>query len=233
MAMWAMECTPRIWSQDTQADADENLWKKRQKDRKLLNFVGLAVKNQRKRGGAVLGENPAGSKAWQEPAIEEAFENMSECITDMCQYGLKKPKTEFEGEEEFLRKRTRLRGTKEIIERRSRRCDGKGQVHEPVLGGVKIGGHWKPLSDFAGGYTCRFAQQVVQGAEKYRKNGRRQEVYAQKELVPEERFEPMEEEEQPEEDEEMEEYQMKMTRLDLVRRRLGHPSNEVLLGRSS
>ena len=73
MAMWAMECTPRIWSQDTQADADENLWKKRQKDRKLLNFVVLAVKNQRKRGGAVLGENPAGSKAWQEPAIEEAL----------------------------------------------------------------------------------------------------------------------------------------------------------------
>ena len=53
-----------------------------------------AVQEQRARRGAVLGENPATFRAWQEPTIIEAFEGMPEMITDMCRYGLRKPKKE-------------------------------------------------------------------------------------------------------------------------------------------
>ena len=158
---------------------------------------------------------------------------MPECVTDMCQYGLKKPREEHEEQTQFLRKRTRLRGNKEILEMCERKCEGKGHQHAPVLGGVKIAGRWKPLSDFAGGYTRLFAIQVLKGAENYLKKGRRQEVYAQRQLVPEERFEDVDEEAIEEDeggDQDMleEEVQRRVSRLEFVHRRLGHPSNEVL-----
>ena len=208
---------------------------KRQKARILLRFVKQAVMEQRARGGAVLGENPVGSIAWQEPTIQEALEGLPEVITDMCQYGLKKPKEDHEAEEEYLRKRTRLRGNPEILERCARKCDSRGHQHAPMLGGVKIGGRWQPLSDFAGGYTRAFSIQVVKGAEEYLKKGRRQEVYAERDLVPEERFQEMEEEEQNEDEEEeaigeelLRSQRSKISKLELVHRRLGHLSNEVL-----
>ena len=92
-----------------------------------------------------------------------------------------------------MRKGTRLEGTEEILQHCTRRCEGKHQ-HTPILGGVKIRNHWHALSDFAGGYTRCFANKVLDGAEQYLKKGGRQETYASRETVPEERMIPMEEE---------------------------------------
>ncbi|CAJ1419645.1 unnamed protein product [Effrenium voratum] len=51
-------------------EAVRRLAQKRKEHRPMLEFVREAVRRQRARGGAVLGENPRLSKAWQEPAIE-------------------------------------------------------------------------------------------------------------------------------------------------------------------
>ena len=211
----------------------KNLGERRQKARVLLHFVKKAVKAQRARGGAVLGENPKPSKAWLEPDIQEAFEGMGDTTTDMCQYNLRKPNEEFPEEEPmYLKKRTRLRGTPEILKHCSRLCTGHQHLHTPVLGGVKINGHWKALSEFAGGYTKAFASQVLKGAEEYLKKGRVQESFVSKEEVPEERFETLEDVEQESEDEaegkEEAPIIQRNRQLDLLHRRLGHPSNEVL-----
>ena len=215
------------------AEAWRRLGVRRQRARKLLKFVRKAARDQRRRGGALLGENPATSRAWQEPAIVEAFEGMPEVVTDMCCYGLKKPHEHTpEGQPLFLRKRTRLRGTEEILDRCDAKCQG-GHQHTPVLGGVKIDGRWKPLSDFAGGYTKKFAEKVIQGAEEYLQRGRKQEVYVQEEDIPEERFEVQEDEmlEDQELEAQTKEEEMKLRKNDqlhMLHRRLGHPSNEVL-----
>lgn len=154
---------------------------------------------------------------------------MPEVVTDMCCYGLKKPHEHTpEGQPLFLRKRTRLRGTEEILDRCDAKCQG-GHQHTPVLGGVKIDGRWKPLSDFAGGYTKKFAEKVIQGAEEYLQRGRKQEVYVQEEDIPEERFEVQEDEmlEDQELEAQTKEEEMKLRKNDqlhMLHRRLGHPS---------
>ena len=65
----------------------------------------------------------------------------------MCQFCLKLPGGE------LLRKRTRLRGTLEVVNQCRQRCQGK----------------WMNVSEFAGGYTEDFAKAAVRGAEKYLK----------------------------------------------------------------
>lgn len=52
------------------------LAQKREENRTLLRFVRDASLAQRRRGGALLGENPKPSLAWKEPLIEEAFNGM-------------------------------------------------------------------------------------------------------------------------------------------------------------
>lgn len=100
--------------------------------------------------------------------------------------------------------------------------------------GVKIQGHWKPLSEFAGGYTKKFALHVLAGAEEYLSKGRHQEAFVERETVPEERFMPLEDEEPEGEEQEdgggeVDEVKVrKNEQLQLVHRRLGHPTNEVL-----
>ena len=209
------------------------LMENRMEQRNILNFVCEACQQQRARGGAVLGENPYTSRAWREEAIIHAFDGMGETVTDMCQYGLRKPKNEDHRQKAlFLRKRTRLRGTEEILKHCSRRCQGKHE-HAPVLGSVKIQGKWQALSDFAGGYTKQFAKCVLDGAEEYLKKGRRKEAFVAGDEVPEERFMPAEDEE--DEDEEVrrfgkeDEEERKKNQLTTIHRRLGHPSNETLV----
>ena len=56
-------------------------------------------------------------------------------------------------------------------------CDHSHE-HTPVVGGAKINGRWTPVSAFAGGYTTRFAKEVVKGAEEFlMKKRKRQEVF--------------------------------------------------------
>ena len=211
--------------------------------------AGVCWRGCETRGGAVLGENPRLSKAWQEPAIVEGFKGMAETVTDMCQFGLRKPAGE--GARRFMKKPTRLVGTPEMVRRCSRRCNGSHK-HTHIFGNFKWRGKWRSLSEFAGGYTPDFAQEVVIGAEEYLRGTRRPEIFVEGAHVPEGRFEEFENEEVvPEEDleqrmlqEELMEVsreeevpeeaqrQQKQTRdrlrLMMVHRRLGHPSPETL-----
>ena len=198
-----------------------NLIERRIEQRKLLRFVRDAAIDQRERGGALMGENPDPSLAWKEPLIEEAFEGQGVTKCDMCQFGLKIPAGP-------IRKRTRLRGTEEIMEACTRKCQGEHQ-HAPCLGGVQIEGKWMNVSDFAGGYTSDFARQVVKGAEAYLTKGRQKEVFVEGDSWPEEDLE--DEEEQPIEEgliEERTEQKGKAWKLQKVHERLGHPTNETL-----
>ena len=212
----------------------QRLAERRQEQRILLDFCFEASKRQRSRGGALLGENPWTSKAWKEEAIIRAFEKMSHGCTEMCAYGLKKPQEEDPWSRPlYLRKKTGLAGTAEIVESCNRRCP-KDHVHAPVLGGVRLGGRWMTLSDFAGGYTADFAKAVLRGAETYLRRGRQREVFVQSEVLAEEGFCPAEDEEdskmkkREEEEDEKGEKDDKKEQLMIVHRRLGHPTNESL-----
>ena len=130
----------------------------RKKQRKLLRFTRDAALRQRKRRGRVLGENPATSLAWKEPLIVEAFDGLAHEVTDMCCYGLRIPG------KGALRKRTRLAGHKGVMKYCVKKCCCR-KPHVPVLGSAKIGGRWRSVSDFAGGYTKEFAEAVIRGAE--------------------------------------------------------------------
>ena len=130
----------------------------RKKQRKLLRFTRDAALRQRRRKGRVLGENPATSLAWKEPLIVEAFDGLAHEVTDMCCYGLEVPG------KGALRKRTRLAGHKGVMKYCVKKCCCK-KPHVPVLGSAKIGGRWRSVSDFAGGYTKEFAEAVIRGAD--------------------------------------------------------------------
>ena len=129
VALSAMEPFPKAWPENTFQRA--KLVQKREENRVLLRFVRDASLAQRKRGGALLGENPRPSLAWKEPLIEEAFSGTSMAVCDMCMFGLRVP------DGPHLRKRTRLQGTEEITKRCEKLCD-KSHEHTPVVGGVKI-----------------------------------------------------------------------------------------------
>ena len=108
LVVLAWPCT--VWSQLQAINATTpwrrfKLAQRRKEQRKILRFVRDASRRQRRRGGAVLGENPHQSMAWKEPMIIEAFDGMESGITDMCQFGLRVPGGN------LLRKRTALKGT--------------------------------------------------------------------------------------------------------------------------
>eukprot|EP00435_Cladocopium_sp_Y103_P070035 s255_g34.t1 len=200
-----------------------NLVERRKEQRKLLRFVRDAAIDQRERGGALMGENPDPSLAWKEPLIEEAFEGQGVTKCDMCQFGLKIPAGP-------IRKRTRLRGTEEIMTACTRKCNGEHQ-HAPCLGGVHINGKWMNVSDFAGGYTSAFAKQVVKGAEAYLAKGRRREVFTEGGAWPEEDLEEEDQEgreSQEQEEEGPSERKSEAWKLQKIHERLDHPTNETL-----
>ncbi|CAJ1408326.1 unnamed protein product [Effrenium voratum] len=159
-------------------EAVRRLAQKRKEHRPMLEFVGEAEKAESQR---------------------RSFKGMAETVTDMCQFGLRKPAGE--GARRFMKKPTRLVGTPEVIRRCSRRCKGSHK-HTHIFGYFKWRGKWRSLSQFAGGYTPDFAQEVVIGAEEYLRGTRRPEIFVEGAHVPEERFEEFENEEKvvPEED---------------------------------
>ena len=195
---------------------------RREEQRRLLGFVRDCSHDQRKRGGLLLGENPKPSLAWKEPLIIEAFDGMGSAVTDMCQFGLRIPGGE------ALRKRTRLEGTKELVEHCSRICEGK-HAHTPVLGGMRYDGRWMNVSDFAGGYTKQFAEAVIKGAEKILSKGRQPEVLVEGEFLPEEEYEEEEEGGEEEEKKGMKQERKENQQWKLVKlhQRLGHPTNKT------
>ena len=201
------------------------LQQRRKQQRKLLRFTRDASLRQRRRKKALLGENPHLSLAWDEGPIQEGFDGMAEGVTDLCQFGFKVPRGD------FLRKRTRLRGTKEIIKHTTKRCQGTHR-HQPVLGGMKIRGKWMNVSEYAGGYTPQFANAILDGAEEFLRGEREEvEVLAEGPEVPEEEHEQVDEEEvDPEEaDGELEDKDEKWKKIQRIHHRLGHPTNKTLV----
>ena len=95
---------------------------KREENRTLLRFVRDATLAQRKRGGAVLGENPKPSLAWKEPLIEEAFAGTGDSICDMRTFGLRLLE---ERGRSARRKSQTIPGVERTIDRRSIRWNGR------------------------------------------------------------------------------------------------------------
>ncbi len=122
--------------------------------RTLLMFVEQVAYRQYVRKRASLGENPAGSHAWQEPPMQSAFDRPgnSETITHVCCYNKRRPDTG-----QLVKKATRLRGTKEIIEACSRVGPGNHD-HSVIENSMKLqDGTRVHVSEWAGGYTKEFA----------------------------------------------------------------------------
>ena len=145
----------------------QRLAAERQEQRRLLAWVQRVVLRHRARGGAILGENPWNSAAWREPVVMDTYDGLPSGKTEMCAFGLRRPDDEFRpGPGLFLRKPTRLRAQSEILEAACRLCPGNHR-HVPSLGGVKVKGRWCSVAEFAGGYTRKFAEAVIRGAENY------------------------------------------------------------------
>lgn len=184
----AWPCT--VWSPlqflgNMTQERHDRLLQRQQEDRDtFLSFVHEAVRFQRDRGRAHLGENPWRSAAWKEPWIQSAYDGESYARTDMCQFGLKRPDTK-----EKLMKPTCLAGTKEVVEMCAKRCSCK-VPHAHTLGTYrdKDGKHHS-VAEFAGGYTSSFARSVVKGAEYFLDHWQPEDVQVfAADAVPEERF---------------------------------------------
>ena len=139
---------------------------KRRQNKPLLAFARRAVLWQRSRGGAVLGENPERSKAWDQEEIVEAFQGLPSVTLDQCQYGLKHPVNQVP-----LRKRTRIQGQERVLKYLQKRCKGDHE-HHPIEGSFKgEDGKWHSLSAWAGGYPAGLCRAMVKGAEEFLRSG--------------------------------------------------------------
>ena len=218
--------------------------KRRQSRRTFLAFARRVAQYQRARGGAIVGENPAPSKAWEQEEIQEAFMGLEHKVMDQCRYGLRHPITKIP-----MRKRTRLAGQKEVLKYMDKKC-GRDHQHHPIEGSFKgEDGKWHSLSALAGGYPVEFCKNILMGAEEFLISNK---AYVEDvgETVPdvadgidamdeEERIKELEEEKVPDVDEaeeqRLEEEQRHPVPKEVQKavifahRQLGHPSRSTLL----
>ena len=130
--------------------------------RTLLSFTRRVVLWQRRRGKAVIGENPHPSKAWNTPEILDAFQGCSEAVADQCQFGLKHPITKC-----AMKKRTRFMGQEEVVAPLRKTCNHDHE-HWPIEGKFKAAdGKWQALSEWAGGYPVALCHAIVDGFENF------------------------------------------------------------------
>ena len=136
--------------------------KRAESRRTFLAFTRRVALYQRSVGRALMGENPLTSRAWKQPEVDEAFSGMAVAVCDQCCYGLKHPVTKVP-----MKKRTMLRGQEKVLMRM--RCKRKGDhEHHPIEGSFQDDqGHWRSLSEWAGGYTAKFCEKVLEGAEQF------------------------------------------------------------------
>ncbi len=164
LAVIAWPCTPWSIMQNLNQKPHQlrELQIKQNEHRTLPVFVEQVAYRQYVNKRATLGENPAGSHAWKEPPIQAACNRPgnSETVTHMCAYDKRRP-----GNGMLVKKVTRLRGTREIIEACSRVCSGDHE-HGVVEGSMKLkDGKRMHVSEWAGGYTKEFAECILKGAE--------------------------------------------------------------------
>ena len=68
------------------------------------------------------------------------------------------------------------------------------------MGAMKIGGRWTSVSDFAGGYSKKFSEAVIRGAERYLRKGAKAVFFEESPHLPEEGFIAVEDEAEEEDD---------------------------------
>ena len=126
-----------------------------------LDQRSAAAPWQRRRGGLVFGENPATSKAWKTPEIEEAFDGLAHVQFDQCQVGLARPTNHMP-----MRKRTIIAGEDgALTELKNKMCPGEHE-HYIIEGGYKTEtGQWASLAEFGGGYCKELCTALLKGAE--------------------------------------------------------------------
>ena len=132
--------------------------------RTLLAFTRRVVLWQRRRGKAVLGENPHPSKAWKTPEILDAFQGCAEAVGDQCEFGLRHPMSQVP-----MKKRTRFMGQEEVVAPLRRTCC-HDHDHWPIEGKYKdSNGRWQALSEWAGGYPLALCHAMIDGFENFYK----------------------------------------------------------------
>ena len=134
-------------------------------------LVEKLVQFQLRRRRAVLGENPAQSLAYREAPIVSAFAQCTTGICDMCAHDKKRPDNGM-----YVRKRTRIDGTQEIVSALSIKCNGRHK-HSPVEGSMHVEGKSIRVSEWAGGYTRTFAYRLLKGAETFLRKQKTQGIF--------------------------------------------------------
>lgn len=135
----------------------DELQRRRQRDMVFLQFTLNVVNRQLARGKHVLLENPLSSRAWQTDIGKQLIRMLYPARTHLCAYGLQCPQTGG-----FIRKPTLLLTSSPVAsERLARRCPGN-HVHRAIAGTTYVNGKSQSISEFAGGYTEKFAKCVMQ-----------------------------------------------------------------------
>lgn len=198
---------------------------------------------QRRRGKAVLGENPLRSLAWKTPEISEAFAGCAEAIGGQCCYGLQHP-TEMIP----MKKGTRFMGQETVVKYLRERCPGDHQ-HAPIEGSFKDhDGRWRSLSEWAGGYPPALCRAMLKGAAEFLKGAEAQCTYVEdpgdedglsegeimdgEDTIEQERGldDVLKEDEEPLEDGERHPVPLEVQRaVEFAHRQLGHPSRTTLI----
>ena len=163
----AWPCSP--WSvmqnanQRTPTQKRALAWKRAHSRRTFLAFSKRVILWQRRRGKAVAGENPATSKAWQTPEIQEATSGLHMARFDQCQVGLVHPENG-----KPMKKLTQVAAQPAVVQfLDGLRCPGDHE-HHPIEGGYRTSkGWWASLSEFAGGYPKEMCHRLLAGAEAY------------------------------------------------------------------
>ena len=120
-------CT--VWSiLQSNTNKPEDLAEQRERDRPFLQLVKDLFKDQRRRGGHALAENPATAASWVQDEILELRQEFFETTSCMCQFGMI-------GKDGMpMLKRVRWLATHEIfIEYLDRQCNFE-HTHEKVAG---------------------------------------------------------------------------------------------------
>ena len=134
---------------------------RREQRRTFLSLSGRAASLQRRKGKALLAENPATSLAWDQPEISLALQGLAKVQCDQCQYGLKHPESG-----EPIKKRTQFVGQPQVVKYLARQCPGD-HAHAHIEGSVHVGDMSVSLATWCGAYPPALCRAMLQGATEF------------------------------------------------------------------
>eukprot|EP00435_Cladocopium_sp_Y103_P016327 s111_g4.t1 len=132
--------------------------------RMFIRFCCRLYEQQVAAGGQALLEHPKESKLWTYPEVQRLLDRHFLLSCHMCRYGLRVP-----GDDRYIRKATNLLVSHENMKGLERKCPGKQHpkhvCHQPIAGSCSQVGR---ISTFAGKYTPRFVEAVMEVVPRYR-----------------------------------------------------------------